>query len=120
MAKERSDTEISKIAKEVAKKTEAIQKEPGTSVISKSTLIPLGLVISGVGGFLVAFAFILQMSFEIRELRKDMGELAEKIEEKVSIRSDDRWRGSDMKHWRNMLEATNPDLRVPKVESHHN
>lgn len=76
--------------------------------ITKDTLLPVSLVLLIVGGIVWLNNRLLAIEYRL-----------DAIDYKVNIGIGDRWRGEDMIHWAELLQAQNPDLIVPKPIPKH-
>ncbi len=68
------------------------------SVVSKETLLPLGFVIVLIGGVLWMDRRLSRIEYQL---------------ETIVARDGDRWSETDMKHWAELLEVSNPGMTIP-------
>ncbi len=77
------------------------------NVISRTTLVPLGVmcavVFSCAGGVVWLNSKLSSIDYRLATIQKDLDE-----------QTGDRWRESDMEVWAEMLRIQNPDLVIPK------
>ena len=71
------------------------------NVLSKETLMPLGMVIALCGG-------VVWISTQLTNINYKLDMLEEKLE--------DNWTRRDMENWGLKLKMENPDLEIPTLE----
>ena len=70
-------------------------------IISKETLMPLGLVVALCGG-------VVWISTQLNHINHKLDTLEDKLE--------DQWTKRDMENWGLRLKLENPQIQVPGVE----
>ena len=70
-------------------------------LLSKDTLMPLGLVISLCGG-------VVWISSQLNNINHKLDLLENKLE--------DQWTKRDMENWGLKLKMSNPDITIPNIE----
>mgnify|MGYP003114266424 FL=1 len=71
------------------------------NVLSKETLMPLGMVITLCGG-------VVWISTQLTNINYKLDMLEEKLE--------DNWTRRDMENWGLKLKMENPDIEIPGIE----
>lgn len=71
------------------------------NMLSKETLMPLGMVIALCGG-------VVWISTQLNNINYKLDMLEEKLE--------DQWTKRDMENWGLRLKLKNPDIQVPEVD----
>jgi hypothetical protein len=71
------------------------------NMLSKETLMPLGMVIALCGG-------VVWISTQLNNINYKLDMLEEKLE--------DQWTKRDMENWGLRLKLKNPDILVPEVD----
>lgn len=100
-------------------------KTPAFS-IDKSTLVPIGLLVSivllvtagtwqlsSVLGSFQREQFSRDQEFALKFQRIEMS--LQQLQDTVASTVTDRWRRHEMREWANLLKANNPSLNVPEV-----
>ena len=72
------------------------------NVLSKETLMPLGMVIALCGG-------VVWISTQLTNINYKLDMLEEKLE--------DNWTRRDMENWGLKLRMENPDIVIPKLDN---
>ena len=84
--------------------------------ITKSTTIPVGLVVTILLVVATsAWSFSARLS-KIEFAISDLQEHLSRLEESVARGIDDRWRKADMLRWVNILKTLNPEMKVPPID----
>jgi len=71
------------------------------NVLSKETLMPLGMVIALCGG-------VVWISTQLTNINYKLDMLEEKLE--------DNWTRRDMENWGLKLKMENPEIKIPAIE----
>tara|TARA_R110002020_G_scaffold379488_6_gene590778 strand:- start:25000 stop:25239 length:240 start_codon:yes stop_codon:yes gene_type:complete len=71
-------------------------------VLSKETLMPLGMVIALCGG-------VVWISTQLSKIHYKLDELETSLE--------DQWTKRDMENWGLKLKLENPNIQIPKVDN---
>jgi len=83
------------------------------SIVSRETLVPLGLVLSVIGALLGGAWAVNDAKHAIDTRLVVIDTRLAAIQTELLRRTDDRWREGDMKHWAELLKAHNPELVIP-------
>lgn len=85
--------------------------EQQQTTITRNTRLTIGVAVVIFGGIVYQLNKQNEVSLAIKEVQRDIMEMRLDLQTAAA----DRWHGQDMKHWRDLLESLNPDLRVPEV-----
>ena len=84
-------------------------------IISKETLIPIGLAVAICGaiitGVLWSNSKLISIQYELKDVRRSILN----IETSLEYAASDRWTGNQMYQWVELLQVKNPDLDIPEV-----
>lgn len=88
----------------------------GNNRLGPNTLVPLGAVVAVILSAAAGAVWVNNVFMELRhQLEQVRFELAD-MKETVGRQMDDRWRARDMQSWAKLLQAQNPELKVPIPE----
>lgn len=92
----------------MSEETDAIAK------LSEKTWIPIGLAVTIlVGGIALSTSLssrLVRIESQIETLTREV----HRVQEQVTYAGSDRWRREDMRAWAALLQARNPELKIPE------
>lgn len=90
------------------------------AILSANTLMPLGaFLIVSIGGYQVYDSLRSDIRDGIQSNRDDIRDVREDVRSlraEISVKTDDRWRKTDMKVWASEFRSKNPTVTVPPVD----
>lgn len=81
--------------------------------LSEKTKIPIGAAVSIIGLILAGAIWTQSTLFSLRSDITALGVKMATIESAIIAASADRWTGTDMRQWVEVLKARNPALQIP-------
>lgn len=90
------------------------QKSP--LMLDKSTLIPLGFMMTIIVACITGFSWLQSSFMEIKYQLKDNTEKIKEIKDEIQLKMMDRWTRTDMSSFVDLLKARNPELKVPDIK----